>query len=134
MKLSREQQLLGLGFEQDFELECFFKSDYGKIWYLHFSQIFDYDKLDWACFYVELKIDISEAKKIHKSILLYEDGYKSAEKEFKKKIRDCYNKYNSWLKEETSSKLARSPNFKRETELRAKVEVLQQLLNEKPKH
>lgn len=61
-------------------------------------------------------------------------GFSAKEEIIKQKLKDSYNKYNSWLKEETSSKLARSPNFKRETELRAKVEVLQQLLNEKPKH
>lgn len=50
------------------------------------------------------------------------------EKELKQKLKDSYNKYNSWLQQETSSKLDRSHNFKRETELRAKVELLKELI------
>lgn len=126
--VSREQQLLKLGFEQDFELECFFKSDYGKIWYLHFSQIFDCDALDWACFYGELKLDISGAKKIHKSTLLYDDGYKSAEKELKQKLKDSYNKYNSWLKELTSGKLDKVINKEERMKLESKIELLKELM------
>lgn len=58
-------------------------------------------------------------------------GAKIAEKENKKRILDLLNKYRSWLSEETTAKIGRSSNFKRETELRAKIEVLQELLNKK---
>ena len=58
-------------------------------------------------------------------------GVKIAEKENKKRILDLLNKYRSWLSGETTTKLGRSPDFKRETELRAKIEVLQEILNKK---
>jgi len=51
-------------------------------------------------------------------------GFNSAEKE----IRDLKNKYKSWLQQETQSKFGkRSPNFKRETELLAKIELLEEI-------
>ena len=58
-------------------------------------------------------------------------GAKIAEDKNKKTILDLLNKYRSWLSEETIAKLGRSSNFKRETELRAKIEVLQEILNKK---
>jgi len=55
-------------------------------------------------------------------------GFNSAEKEFKKQLRDLKNKYKSWLQQETQSKFGkRSPNFKRETELLAKIELLEEI-------
>lgn len=61
----------------------------------------------------------------------YIDGYNSAKKEIKKKLKDEYNKYNSWLQQETQFKIGKgNPNLIRETELRAKVELLKSLIDE----
>lgn len=58
----------------------------------------------------------------------FDAGFSAHEKVTEKLLRDQLNKYKSWYKEETQSKLDRgNPNFKRETELLAKIELLNEL-------
>lgn len=59
--------------------------------------------------------------------LFFDLGFSAHKKLTGKLLRDQLNKYKSWYKEETQSKLDRSPNFKRETELLAKIELLKDL-------
>lgn len=57
---------------------------------------------------------------------------KSAEKELKQKLKDSYNKYNSWLKELNNPKLYKVINHEERMKLESKIELLKELLNEKP--
>ena len=59
--------------------------------------------------------------------LLWE-GYKTAEKEFKKKIKDKYNHYNSELKQATQPKLGKNNNTEYIIKLESKVELLRSLI------
>ena len=56
------------------------------------------------------------------------EGYNSAEKRFKKKIKDKYNHYNSKLKEATKTKLDRRDRTEYIIKLEAKVELLKELM------
>lgn len=55
----------------------------------------------------------------------------SAEKELKQKLKDSYNKYNSWLKQLTIGKLDKVINQEERMKLESKIELLKELLNEK---
>ena len=57
------------------------------------------------------------------------EGFSAKERIIKQKLKDSYNKYNSWLQQETQFKIGKgNPNLIRETELRAKVELLKELI------
>jgi hypothetical protein len=52
------------------------------------------------------------------------------ENKTEKTLRDLRNKYQSWYQQATQSKMGRgNPDFKYETELLAKIEVLEELKN-----
>ena len=53
------------------------------------------------------------------------------EKEIKKKLKDSYNKYNSWLKELNNPKLYKVIDQEERIKLESKIELLKELLNEK---
>ncbi len=54
----------------------------------------------------------------------------SARKEIEQRIlTDTLNKYRSWYQQQTQNKMNRTPNFKYETELLAKIELLKYLQN-----
>ena len=50
------------------------------------------------------------------------------EKEIKKKLKDFYNKYNSWLKELTIGKLDKVINQEERMKLESKIELLKELM------
>lgn len=77
------------------------------------------------------EIDIPTSN-INSIILLsFKDGFSAHKKEIEKVLLDELNKYRSQHSEETQSKLGRgNPNFKRETELLAKIELLKYLSDE----
>lgn len=53
---------------------------------------------------------------------------KSAEKELKQKLKDSYNKYNSWLKELTIGKLDKVVNHEERIKLESNIELLKELM------
>ena len=56
-------------------------------------------------------------------------GFSAKEEIIKQKLKDSYNKYNSWLQQETQFKIGKgNPNLIRETEIRAKFELLKELI------
>jgi len=56
------------------------------------------------------------------------EGFSAKERIIKQKLKDSYNKYNSWLQQETQFKIGKgNPNLIRETELRAKISTLIEL-------
>lgn len=127
--VDRKQQLLQLGFEENGHQQCFYNWIFEQSWYVDSYRVYEDSDDSWDNYLEKIKSDLKEAEKQFYLDIRSSFEYNFAEKEFKKKIRDYYNKYNSWLKEETSPKLGRSPNFKRETELRAKVDCLKEILN-----
>lgn len=54
-------------------------------------------------------------------------GFSAHKKETRKILLDELNKYRSWYQQQTVKKLGRTPNFKYETELLAKIELLKDL-------
>ena len=125
---NRELELLQMGFrynEHQLEYEL---SKYEVLYRVEIWKLTDYTDHKWNILIEDIKYDLETVKKQYYDDLKQRPAYDFAVKEFKKKLKDEYNKYNSWLQQETSSKLDRSPNFKRETELRAKVELLKELI------
>lgn len=57
----------------------------------------------------------------------YDEGFSANKLKTEKLVRDLLNKYKSHLQQQTQSKLDRTPNFKYETELQAKISVLNEL-------
>ena len=57
-------------------------------------------------------------------------GYDSAQKQIKKKLLDKLNHLRSDYQQQTQSKLDKSPNYKRETELQAQITLLKDLINQ----
>jgi hypothetical protein len=129
---SREHQLLRLGFHLNEHQDCYILSRYDKLWYVEFWKIADYNSSQWNILIDDLIYDIQEVKKQYYNDLREHSAYKLREKEDKKQILDLLNKYRSWLQQETQCKMGRgNPNLIRETELRAKINVLEELLKTK---
>lgn len=57
----------------------------------------------------------------------YDRGFLAHRNKTEKILKDLYNKYNSWYQQQTQTKLGRTPNFKYETELLAKIDLLQEI-------
>lgn len=128
--LNREIELYKLGFKKNEHDYTFFHTyQYGHSWYIDFYSVYEPDEEFWQDYLKGLKSDLQEAKKDYYDDIKCSDGYKFREKEIKKKLKDEYNKYNSWLQQETQFKIGKgNPNLIRETELRAKVELLKELI------
>jgi hypothetical protein len=127
-QLNREIELLQLGFKKNYDQQTFYLYKYDLSWYVDYSKILDYSDHKWNILIEDMKYDLQESKKMFYKHLRMSSGYNLAGKDIRNKLRDEYNKYNSWLQQETQGKIGRSPNFKRETELRAKVELLKELI------
>ncbi len=130
-RLSREYQLLRLGFTKNAHQRVFDLYKYGVGWAIDFHEITDKKDKEWDTFIECLKYDLTEAKKQFYLDLEENDAYLFAQKEFKKRILDTLNKYRSWYADETRCKMGRNPNYHRELELRSKIEVLESLLKQK---
>lgn len=84
---------------------------------------------------IEERILLSQNYKLEHMLSLANDAYQqkcsdnfSANKlKTEKSVKDLLNKYKSHLQQQTQSKLDRTPNFKYETELQAKISVLNEL-------
>ena len=122
----RHVDLARLGFTLDGESYYLYK--WGNQYWMDLTHISDYSNKDWEYYIEDVKQDFRESEIAFKSDKNYIAGTNFAEKQFKQKILNELNKYRSWLQQETQCKTDRSPNFKRETELKAKVEVLKELI------
>lgn len=56
------------------------------------------------------------------------EGFSAKERIIKQKLKDSYNKYNSWLKELNSPKLYKVINHEERIKLESKIELLKELL------
>jgi len=129
---NREQQLLQMGFKYNPHQLQYELSKYEVLYRVEIWKLTDYTDHKWNILIEDIKYDLQEVEKRYYEDLRMSYGYNLAEKEIKKKLKDEYNKYNSWLQQETYFKIGRgNPNLIRETELRAKVELLKQLMDKK---
>ncbi len=75
----------------------------------------------------EERTALADKYKLEALLEQYKQKLSAQKKETAKVLRDSLNKYKSWHAQQTVTKLDRSPNFKYETELLAKIELLKEL-------
>ena len=126
---NRELELLQMGFrynEHQLEYEL---SKYEVLYRVEIWKLTDYTDHKWNILMEDIKYDLETVKKQYYDDLKRHSSYNFAQKEMKKKLKDEYNKYNSWLQQETQFKMGKgNPNLIKETELRVKVELLKELI------
>jgi hypothetical protein len=127
----REIELRKLGFTANDDQRCYALYKYDCNWYVDYQQITDYLFDEWHGLIESIRYDLQKAKKEFYSDKIYISGRNLAEKEFKKKLKDTYNKYNSWLKQLNVFKLDKTVNQEARIRLEGKVEVLKELMNGK---
>ena len=128
---NRELELLQMGFTHNANQTAYILFKHDSNWYVDFWKLSDYTDHKWNILMEDIKYDLEMVKKQYYDDLKRHSSYNFAEKEIKKKLKDEYNKYNSWLQQETYFKIGKgNPNLIRETELRAKVELLKQLMKQ----
>lgn len=76
--------------------------------------------------FTDTKLDTINMGLIHKYWMITRNPRKKEDKT-EKVLRDTLNKYKSWYQQQTVTKLGRTPDFKYETELLAKIELLEEL-------
>lgn len=132
LELSREHQLLRLGFEKNQHQETFIAFKYDRHWYVDFWEVEELDGYEWSVLMEHLIKGFKTAKKHWYDGLREHSAYKFRAKEDKKHILDLLNKYRSWLQQETQCKMGkRSPNFARELELKSKISILKGVYDSK---
>ena len=125
---SREKQLLQLGFEKNMHQQCYGMYKYGSMWTVDFWDITEFTNEEWEEDIKFLKEALRLAKKRYFEDLKLSDGYNFAQKEIKQKLLDKLNHLRSDYQQQTQSKLDKSPNYKRETELQAQITLLKDLM------
>lgn len=85
-----------------------------------------YECADSGEYFTDTQLDTINMKLIHENWLNTRIPRKEKTKT-EKILLDELNKYKSWYQQQTTSKLDRTPNFKYETELLAKIELLKDL-------
>ena len=126
---NRELELLQMEFKRNENQTAYILFKYDSNWYVDFWKLSDYTDHKWNILMEDIKYDLEMVKKQYYDDLKRHSAYNFAQKEIKKKLKDEYNKYNSWLRQETQFKIGKgNPNLIRETELRAKVELLKELI------
>lgn len=81
--------------------------------------------LDWC--WNNLGGDIDWDNNVHGHVLA---GYNFAQKQYNKLLKDKYNHLNSELKQLTTQKLDKTVNEEKVAELKVKLELLKELINE----
>lgn len=128
---TREVQLLKLGFYLNEHQDCYILFKYDATWYIDLEKITSYDESKWNILMNDLMYDIYQTKIYFIGDLKESEGYNFAKKEIRQKLLDELNKYRSWLQQETQSKMdRRTSNVEKVIGLKAKIELLKQLMNE----
>ena len=126
---NRELELLQMGFKYNPHQLQYELSKYDCLYRVEKFKFEAYTDHKWNILIEDIKYDLETVKKQYYDDLKQRPAYDFAVKEFKKKLKDEYNKYNSCLQQETQFKIGKgNPNLIRETELRAKVELLKELI------
>ena len=125
---SREQQLLQLNFKKNEHQRCFHHYKYASVWTFDFWDIEGFSDTRWNIAIENYKKFLREAEIELEQDELYLLGRDSAQKQIKKKLLDKLNHLRSDYQQQTQSKLDKSPNYKRETELQAQITLLKDLM------
>lgn len=125
--MTREQQLLSLGFTLDYSSYYLYK--YGNQYWMDVENIKEYTNEDWGYYIEDVKNDIKLSKKDVEDSENYLLGF-SARKEIEQKIlTDTLNKYRSKLSEEQIPKLGRTANYEKEVSYKAYIEIIEEIQN-----
>ena len=125
---NRELELLQMEFKRNENQTAYILFKYDSNWYVDFWKLSDYTDHKWNILMEDIKYDLEMVKKQYYDDLKRRSAYKFAVKEFKKKLKDSYNKYNSWLKELNSPKLYKVINHEERMKLESKIELLKELM------
>lgn len=125
--MTREQQLLSLGFTLDYSSYYVYK--YGNQYWMEADNIKDYTNKDWKYYIEDIVNDIKLSKKFAEESENYLFGFSAKQKQTDKIILDLLNKHRSKLSNEQTPKLGRTANYEKTTSYKAYIEVLTQLRN-----
>ena len=126
--ISREVELYKLKFEKNIDQFTFYRYDFGRSWYVDFYSVYEPDDVFWQDYLEGLRTELVEAEKQFLLDVRNSFEYIFAEKELKQKLKDSYNKYNSWLKELNNPKLYKVINQEERIKLESKFELLKELM------
>lgn len=127
---TREIQLRKLGFVSNQHEQAYTLSKYNNCWFIDFWKIIDYNDYKWDIIINELVCELEKSKIDFTNHLKGSEGYNFAQKEFKKKLKDKYNHYNSKLHQLSVPKMGRTVYQLEELKLSSKIELLKELMNE----
>lgn len=119
----KEIELFKLGFKYNEHQESYY------LWQNGFNYYVDRWELEGTNINI-VKDNIIKDKRWMTTSNEYKQGVNSAQKEFKKEVKDKYNHYNSKLKEATKTKLDRRDRTEYIIKLEAKVELLKSIIND----
>ena len=127
---SREIELKKLGFELNNDQRCFYRWKYNSLYIFDFYDVENLSDVRWSIRIEDYKKYLQKSKEELENSELYLLGFNSAQKEFKKKLKNLYNAKNSQYKELTKPKLGRKEMTVYTIKLEAEVNLLKQLLND----
>ena len=126
---SREIELKKLGFELNNDQRCFYQWKYNSSYIFDFYDVENLSDKRWSIRIEDYKKYLQKSKEELENSELYLLGFNSAQKQFKKEIKDKYNHLNSKLKEINTFKLDKTVNQEARIRLESQVELLKELMN-----
>ena len=125
---SREIELKKLGFELNNDQRCFHRWKYNSLYIFDFYDVENLSDERWNIRIEDYKKYLQKSKEELENSELYLLGFNSAQKEFKKKLKDLYNAKNSQLKELRVIKLDKWLQSVEEIRLVAEVNLLKEMM------
>ena len=125
---SREIGLKKLGFELNNDQRCFHRWKYNSLYIFDFYDVGNLSDERWNIRIEDYKKYLQKSKEELENSELYLLGFNSAQKEFKKKLKDLYNARNSQLKELRVIKLDKWLQSVEEIRLVAEVNLLKEMM------
>ena len=125
---SIEIGLKKLGFELNNDQRCFHRWKYNSLYIFDFYDVENLSDERWNIRIEDYKKYLQKSKEELENSELYLLGFNSAQKEFKKKLKDLYNAKNSQLKELRVIKLDKWLQSVEEIRLVAEVNLLKEMM------
>ena len=125
---NREIELKKLGFELNNDQRCFYRWKYNSLYIFDFYDVENLSDVRWSIRIEDYKKYLQKSKEELENSELYLLGFNSAQKEFKKKLKDLYNAKNSQLKELRVIKLDKWLQSVEEIRLVAEVNLLKEMM------
>ena len=125
---NREIELKKLGFELNNDQRCFHRWKYNSLYIFDFYDVENLSDVRWSIRIEDYKKYLQKSKEELENSELYLLGFNSAQKEFKKKLKDLYNAKNSQLKELRVIKLDKWLQSVEEIRLVAEVNLLKEMM------